>query len=215
MFLRRKQIELWVLGILITISLCSKRTRLSSVVFLFIFPTSQRLWKVLKSALRALTCGDWQMEIRSDISPSINLHNTPVVSVIMCQIFYSHSEDTLVFVIRDWKLSWSIRFVCFNYIRTGAIIKPSTQVFHMVLVFLVIETWDSDWTSTLHWHFTDCGYAVNSCNKNKYSILLHIYLMIILFHILCQLKIIALLFSKFNNLILFSKFNILKKSLHD
>lgn len=124
-----------------------------------------------KHALRDLTSGDWQVKVSSDIWPSINLHNTPVISVLIRQIFYSHGEYSLFFVIRDWKLSWTW-FVCFNCICARWPIISFTQVFYMAYVSGVIATWDRDWSSGFHWYVTDCIYAVNSCNKSKYNILL-------------------------------------------
>lgn len=114
--------------------------------------------------LRHITCGDWQLKTRLG-KP---LQSTPVISVLMRYIINSHNEDSLVCVIRDWKPSWTVWLVCFNYYRAEQPIISLTQVFHIVSVILVIETWDGDGASSLDWHLTDSNdFAVNSCQNNS------------------------------------------------
>ena len=119
--------------------------------------------------LRHFTCGHWQLKILSDICPRYNLHTTPEISVPMRYIINSHSEDSLVCVNRDWKLSWTtLSLLCFNYYMTRMPVISLTQVFHMVSVVLVIETWDRDGASSLNWNSTHCNnFTVNSCQNNN------------------------------------------------
>lgn len=120
-----------------------------------------------------LTFSYQQLKIFHIIWSSSNIHSTPVMSVLFCEIVYCHCEDSLVSVIRDGKLPWTW-LVCLNFFTAGSNCFPFTQILHMVFVFCVIKAWDSDWISKFHWHFIYFVNAVNSCKKKEKNILLHI-----------------------------------------
>lgn len=115
------------------------------------------------------TCGDWQLKTCPDIRFPVHLHSTPpVTSVRLCQILSSHRENVSCFVIKNVKLTWTMLLVCLNYLFAYVPGLSNTQVFDMVSVVWLIETWDRDGASGLDWHFTHCNnVTVNSWQNNS------------------------------------------------
>lgn len=142
------------------------------------------------------TFGDWQLKFFFYITKS-SIHSTPPVTIVLLRhIINSHSENCLVCVIGDWKLSWILWPVCSDFNGAEQPRHSATQVFFMVCIVRLIETWNRDGASNLDWHFTYVSTAtLNSWQNNSRQLIhsvafkLYIYILCVYISLIHQLQV--------------------------